>query len=284
MTKGTSPMNKIKELIAFALIVIGALLASFAVACILLPNDALDYGTAGVSMIISRLTGASLPVCVILVIAPFLVAGAVVLGRLFFFKALVGTVVYTIGLAFFEKIPFTLNTEHFIAVIFGGAILGLGLSLVMRNGGCIDGSEMLASIIVKKLAEKTGKHYSMTVILIIFNAGVYAAIFFLIDRDAAMLSLLVYIVATAIIDRFTDRFEAVKQVTMITQTPDVLVDVIRHDLKTTCTIIDSRGAIAGENTTLICYVNYYELQNLRSILSRHKGTFCTVSSIEEILK
>ena len=60
------------------------------------------------------------------------------LGKYFFAKALIGFAVYTLGLAYFEKIPFELNTEHFLAVAFGGAILGIGLSLILRNGGCID--------------------------------------------------------------------------------------------------------------------------------------------------
>ena len=59
---------------------------------------------------------------------------------------------------------------------------------------------------------------------------------------------------------------------------------IKEKLGKTCTIMDSRGAIAGENTTLICYISYFELQALREIISRNKGTFSTVSTIDEILR
>ena len=76
--------------------------------------------------------------------------GVILIGKYFFAKTFVGFVVYTIGLSYFEKITFELNTEHFIAVAFGGAILGVGLSLILRNGGCIDGSEIFANTIVKK--------------------------------------------------------------------------------------------------------------------------------------
>ncbi|MBO7375021.1 MAG: YitT family protein, partial [Lachnospiraceae bacterium] len=132
--------------ISYISIVIGALLASFSVACILLPNDAVDYGTAGISIIISKLTGANLPLCVVLVFATFVIAGAFFLGIRFTLKAMVGSLVYTLGLAVFERIPFELNTEHFLAVAFGGAVLGFGLSIILRSGGCIDGSEILANI------------------------------------------------------------------------------------------------------------------------------------------
>ncbi len=278
-------MNKtIKEITSYLLIAVGAVLASFSVACILLPNDAIDYGTAGISIIISKLTGFNLSILVIVVLLPFLIAGFLFLGRTFTIKATWGAIIYSVGLELFEKVPFSLNTEHFLAVAFGGAILGAGLSLILRNGGCIDGSEILANIILKKISDKTGKNYSMSYILIGFNVAVYLTAFFVIDRNAALLSLLVYVVATVVVDHFTDRFESVKQVTIITQKPEDIIQAIKADLNKTCTIIDSCGAIAGDNKTLICYVNYFELQKMREIISKNKGSFSTVSTIDEILR
>jgi len=110
------------------------------------------------------------------------------------------------------------------------------------------------------------------------------AVFILIDRNAALLSLLVYVVASLVIDRYTDHFEAIKQVTIITKDEDLLINAIKSDLNKTCTIIESKGAIAGENKTLICYVNYFELQKLRDIIQKNKGTFSTVQTIDEIIR
>ena len=259
-------------------------MASFSVALILLPNDAIDYGTAGVAIIISKLTGLQLSLCMIAVFLPFLIAGYIFLGERFTVKAAVGSIVYTMGLVFFEHIPFELNTEHFLAVAFGGAILGFGLSLILRYGGCIDGSEILANIIVKKLSDKTGRNYSMTPVLLAFNALVYLTVFVVIDATAALLSLLVYVVATSVIDHYTDHFESIKQVTIITQDPDGIISDIKRQLNKTCTIMNSRGAIAGENTTLFCYISYFELSVMKEIISSHPGSFSTVSTIDEIIR
>ena len=269
---------------SYFMIVLGALLASFSVICILIPNDAIDYGTAGIAIIINKLTGFNLSLCVILIFLPFLIAGTWLLGKRFGAKALTGTVVYTVGLAVFEKIPFELNTEHFLAVAFGGAILGAGLAMILRFGGCIDGSEIFANILIRLIEDKTGKNFSMTYILLGFNAAVYLAVFLLINRNSALLSLLVYVVATSVINHFTDRFEAIKQVTIITKDPDELIRQIKEELNKTCTIMNSYGAIAGENKTLICYVSYFELQKMKDIISANKGTFSTVSTVEEILR
>lgn len=259
-------------------------MASFSVACILLPNDAIDYGTAGIAIIINKLSGINLSWCVVGVITPFIIAALIFMDKRFCIKAIVGSLVYSIGLSYFEKIPFELNTEHFIAVSFGGAILGAGLALILRCGGCIDGSEILANIIVEKISDKTGKNYSMSYILVGFNAIVYLVAFVVIDRNGALLSLLVYVIATAVIDHFTDRFEAIKQVTIITKDPDRLIQNIKDELNKTCTIMESKGAIAGDNKTLICYVTYFELQKMREIINRNKGTFSTVSTVDEILR
>ncbi|MBE5842899.1 MAG: YitT family protein [Butyrivibrio sp.] len=277
-------MKKSQGFLSYLFIIIGAVMASFSVALILIPNDAIDYGTAGVAIIISKLTGAELSICVALVLLPFIVMGYFILGKEFTIKAAIGSTVYAAGMSFFEEIPFELNTEHFLAVAFGGAILGAGLSLILRNGGCIDGSEILANIIVKKLSDKTGRNYSMTPVLLAFNALVYITVFMVIDATAALLSLLVYVVATTIIDHFTDHFEAIKQVTIITQDPEGLVKAIKDKLNKTCTIMDSRGAIAGKNNMLICYVSYFELPIMKDIISEHSGSFSTVSTIDEILR
>ena len=277
-------MKKKQGILSYVFIILGAVMASFSVALILLPNDAIDYGTAGVAIIISKLTGFSLPLCVFFVFLPFLIAGYVFLGRKFTVKATVGSVVYSVGLMVFEKIPFEINTEHFLAVAFGGAILGAGLSLILRNGGCIDGSGILANIIVKKLSDKTGRNYSMTPVLLAFNALVYITVFFVIDVTAALMSLLVYFVATLVIDHYTDHFESIKQVTIITQDQDGIIADIKTKLNKTCTIMDSRGAIAGDNHTLICFISYFELPIMKDIISEHSGSFSTVSTIEEILR
>ena len=277
-------MKKKQGLLSYFFIILGAVMASSSVALILLPNDAIDYGTAGVAIIINKLTGFQLSLCVLFVFLPFIIAGYIFLGRNFTIKAAVGSVVYMLGLDFFENIPFEIDTEHFLAVAFGGAILGAGLALILRNGGCIDGSEILANIVVKKLSDKTGRNYSLTPILLIFNALVYITVFAVIDVTSALLSLLVYVVATAVIDHYTDHFEAIKQVTIITQDPDGIIRDIKEKLNKTCTIMDSRGAIAGENNTLICYISFFELPMMKEIISTHSGSFSTVSTIDEILR
>ena len=76
-------MKKIGTFFAWLGITIGALLASFSVVCILIPNDAIDYGTAGIAILISKLSGWNLSLCVAAVFLPFLLLGFIILGKRF---------------------------------------------------------------------------------------------------------------------------------------------------------------------------------------------------------
>ena len=99
-----------------------------------------------------------------------------------------------------------------------------------------------------------------------------------------MLSMLVYIVATFIVDQFTNKFEAIKEVTIITTDYRPIVKSIKKNLNRTCTIIDSKGAINGDNKMVLCYMNYFELSKLKDIMKEFKGTFYTISTIDEMIK
>lgn len=273
-----------KRLMSYFAVIFGAILASFSVASILLPNDTIDYGTAGIAILLSKITNLSLSICIPIVITPFLIIGFIFMERKLFFKAVVGSIAYTVGITIFEKLNLTISTEHFLSVAFGGMLLGIGLAIILKFGGCIDGSEILASVIVNKLYAKTNKNYNMTFILIIFNIIVYALAFFIIGQNAAMLSMLVYIVATFIVDQFTNKFEAIKEVTIITTDYRPIVKSIKKNLNRTCTIIDSKGAINGDNKMVLCYMNYFELSKLKDIMKEFKGTFYTISTIDEMIK
>ena len=74
------------------------------------------------------------------------------------------------------------------------------------------------------------------------------------------------------------------QVTIITKSPEELIASIKKELNKTCTLMNSYGAIAGENKTVICYINYFELSKMKEILANNPGCFSTVSTIDEILK
>lgn len=73
-----------KNVVSYLTVILGAVLASFSVASILLPNDAIDYGTAGLAIVLSKLTNINLSICIIIVILPFLITGFKFMENLYF--------------------------------------------------------------------------------------------------------------------------------------------------------------------------------------------------------
>jgi uncharacterized membrane-anchored protein YitT (DUF2179 family) len=83
-----------------------------------------------------------------------------------------------------------------------------------------------------------------------------------------------------------DRYEAIKQVTIITkeENANALAAAIKEEMNKTCTTMDSFGMISGRNKMLICYVNYFELPMIKELIGKSGGAFTTISTVDEIVK
>ena len=96
-------------------------------------------------------------------------------------------------LSFFELVkPFT--EEILLATIYGGALYGLGVGLVIHFGGCVDGTESVAIVISKKTSLSVGQ------IVLFFNLAVFGIAGFIFGFDRSMYSLLTYVITFKVID------------------------------------------------------------------------------------
>lgn len=127
------------------MITAGAVIAAFALEEFLVPNHIFDGGVTGVSMILHHYLPVKLGVLVALLNLPFLLVGLKRMGRAFVIKAAFAMVLFSVMTGVFE--PMAQATEDVIlAVCFGGVLLGVGVGLVLRGGGCLDGTEIVAII------------------------------------------------------------------------------------------------------------------------------------------
>ena len=141
---------------SYILITIGAILAAFSINTLLVPNLILDGGINGISMIISRISGISLSILVILLNIPFIYIGYKFLGKNFLYRTLYSVIIYSIFLTLF-KIITPITNEIILSCVFGGILLGVGVGLVIQNGGCIDGTESVGIVISRKTSLKVGE-------------------------------------------------------------------------------------------------------------------------------
>ena len=181
--------------------------AAFGLKSFLLPNKFIDGGATGISLLISEITSIPLYILIVIINIPFLILGLKVISRQFAIKASVAIV----GLAF------TIATVHFpemthdklLVSVFGGFFLGAGIGLSVRGGGVLDGTEVLAIFVSRKLGTTIGD------IIIIINIIIFSAAAYFLSIETALYSILTYLAASKTLDFIIEGIEEYTGVTII---------------------------------------------------------------------
>lgn len=126
-------MGFAKMLRQIIFIALGSIMMGVGLELFLVPNQITDGGVTGISIILSHITSVPLGVFLFLLNLPFLIMGYKQIGKTFALSTLLGVAVMSFSTALLHPVqPFTENT--FLAAVFGGIILGIGVGLVIRFG------------------------------------------------------------------------------------------------------------------------------------------------------
>ncbi len=265
-------------LLAIALVQLGAFLAAFGLAEFLVPNRIFDGGVVGVSMIASYLFKLPLGILVLVINLPFLGIGWKLLGRKFVLTALYAIASLSLWLALLHTAP-ELTKDLFLAAIFGGMVLGLGVGLIIRNGGCLDGTEILAIIIAKRVA------FSLGEIVMFFNVFIFAAAGLIFGLERALYSVVAYIVAYKAIDLIVEGLDESKSIFVISERTDEISKAIMDEMKSTVTIIKGMGGYSKKETDIIyMVVQRLEVPKAKEIAKRiDPGAFLSIHNVHEVV-
>lgn len=275
-------MKKIKLtwriVLGFIAIITGAFIAAFAIEGFLVPCGIMDGGIVGVSMVIGRLTGLSISIITIVLNIPFLIIGARKNGMWFLIRSAVAMAFFSIALSIFEQIEFNITSDHLLAVCFGGVILGFGCGVVIRFGGCLDGTESAAILINKKYKLPVGRS------VLIFNVILYTVCGVLFGFEPAMLSLLTYFIASRVLDLVENGIEKAKAVMIFTEQGEKVSNELYTRLGRTCTTLSGEGYVSGRKDVLYCVVTSFEVREVRNIVDEQDiQAFVTVTDVSEII-
>lgn len=278
MKKETTKVNGIKEILfSFMMLTIGATVAAFAIEEFLAPNNIMDGGIVGVSMIVDNFIPIPLSVITIVLNIPFLIVGYKQLGKLFLAKTAYAMLIFSIMLQVFLTFR-NATKEELLATVFGGVILGIGVGLVIRYGGCLDGTETVAILLSKKNSLSVGQ------IVLMFNVVIYGAVGILFGLDRAMYSLLTYFITSKVIDMVEIGMDQAKAVMIITNEGKRIADSIYKRLGRTVTMLEGEGLISGKKVVLYCVVTRIELSELKRIIQEDDASaFMTISDVSEIV-
>lgn len=267
----------LKKIMDFLIITIGAVIAAFALGEFLLPNTILDGGVTGISMMLSKVTGISISLFIIVLNIPFILMGFKNLGKSFLFKALYAMLVFSFLLVVFERRE-DFTSDIILATVFGGLMLGFGVGLIIKHGGCLDGTETVAMIISKKTSFSVGQ------IVLMFNIIIYTIAGFLYGWDRALYSLLTYFITFKIIDFVSEGFEQTKAILIVTNQGEEIADDIYKKLGRTVTSFEGEGLINGKTMILYSVITRLELSEFKEIVTRDdRQAFVTVLDVSEII-
>lgn len=261
-----------------ALIQVGALLAALALEEFLVPNRIFDGGVVGLSMIASYLSKLPLGLFVLVLNLPFLAVGLKQLGRRFVLLALYAIASLSLWLAVFGALP-RITQDLFLATVFGGMMLGIGVGLIIRNGGCLDGTEILAIIISKRIA------YSIGEIVMFFNVFIFGAAGLIFGLERALYSIAAYIIAFKMIDLIVEGLDESKSIFIISERTDEIARAIMDEMKSTVTIIKGMGGYSKKETDIIyVVVQRLEVPKVKEIAKRvDSGSFISIHDVHEVL-
>ncbi|WP_438824856.1 YitT family protein [Bacillus sp. JJ722] len=258
-------------------ITIGALLMAIGLESVLVPNQVIDGGITGISIITSHLSGVSLGVFIFLFNIPFFFIGYKQIGKTFALSTMYGIIVLSISISLLHGMP-VFTEDVLLAALFGGALIGVGIGIVMRNGGSLDGTEILAIVFNKKLPFSVGEMIMFVNIFILGSAG------FVYGWDRAMYSLLAYFVAYKTIDTVLQGLDESKSAWIISDYHVEIGEALLARLGRGVTYLTGEGAYTGdEKKVIFTVITRLEEAKLKSIVEEiDPDAFLAVANISEV--
>ena len=269
------------HVIGYLCMAIGAFLAAFAIEVFLIPNNLIDGGVVGIAMILGNLFGQKyLPIFLILLNLPFLYLAYRSIGKVFLAHMLFAVLLFAGSLIMIHHfMPLKFTGEILEVVVIGGAILGIGIGLIIRYGGCLDGTEILGIITNRMTGFTVGQVVLVCNIFIFGAAG-------LVFRDwhPPLLSLITYLVVIKVMDAVIVGLDETKSVLIISKNSKAISEAIMHELGLGLTIMYGRGGFSGdEREILYVIVERLQLAELKELIYRiDPSAFIAVENLHEI--
>jgi len=259
---------------------LGAFLAAVSIKIFLLPNELIDGGIIGLAMIFARLSPKILfPVYFVILTLPFIYLSYKFIRRTFFIQMIVAVLFFVLFSTLLNIVP-PFKADSLEVIVIGGAILGIGAGLIIRNGGCLDGTEILAIIINRKKGFTVGQ-VVLFINFFIFTA--YGAIFR--DWHIAFQSLLTYVVAFKMMDIVIVGLDELKSVIIISSRYEEISRKVTHEMELGLTVMYGRGGYSKDDRDILfVIVERLELADLKDlVLQIDPSAFIAIENLHEVV-
>jgi uncharacterized membrane-anchored protein YitT (DUF2179 family) len=274
-------INVIRAIKDILFITLGVAAAAFGLKGFLLPNQFLDGGVMGISLLVNVVTSIDLSVLVILINLPFVVIAYTQISKMFAFKTLAAIGLLAMVLAVVE-FP-TITEDKLLISVFGGFFLGVGIGLSIRGGSVIDGTEVLAIYSSRKTTLTVGD------IILILNIFIFTLAAYILNIETALYAILTYLVASKTVDFVVHGIEEYTSVMIVSQKSDEIKEAIITRLGRGVTILKGKsgygkkGHQEREIDVIFSVITRLELQRLKTEIAKiDPDAFVVENSVNDI--
>lgn len=246
-------------------IVAGVLSAGLGLKGFLLPNNFLDGGVMGISLLVRQLTDINLSLLVVLINLPFIIIAYTQVSKKFAFKTLVAIAGLAVAIALIDYPIIT--SDKLLIAIFGGFFLGAGIGLSIRGGCVIDGTEVLAIYSSKKTTFSVGD------IILVLNILIFSAAAYIINIEIALYAILTYLVASKTVDFVVHGIEEYISVMIVSNKSVEIQQAIIHNMGRGVTVVKGKGGYGKrghqqEYDVTYTFITRLELQRLKTEIAK----------------
>lgn len=260
----------------------GLFIAVVALKGFMIPNNFIDGGVTGISILINGISHIDISILLIGFNVPFLIIGYHKMGKTFIVHSLIAILIMA-TLMYIVDVP-TVTEDKVLIAIFGGFLMGLGIGLVIRGGAVIDGLEIIAHYTTKRVAFTTSE------IIMLFNSLVILGAAIEFGIETAMYSILVYYTAMKTSDYVVDGFEEFTALNIITKDHDLVKSIIVNDFGKAITVYKGeRGYLPGsfkvknDVDIIMAIVTRLEIHRIKQeVYKIDPNAFFFVQSIKEV--
>ena len=264
-------------------IIIGTFLIALGTNIFLLPHKMTTGGASGIATILYYLLNIPMGLTVILVNIPLFIISIIKLGFKFNFKSIISTILLSVFLEVVQVPTAFLNdgTDLFTSCIFGGLVVGLGLSVIFMAGCSSGGSDLLAQLIYKLTSAQ-----SLSKILLSIEVTVIIALIVAFrDINIGLYSIISIFISTKVVDIIYEGIYYTKVVTIITKKKDKVVNAILNDLKRGATITNSIGAHSKDDVnTITCVITRPQISKIKRLVKNNDpSAIMYITTVNEAL-
>ncbi|PEY61802.1 hypothetical protein COJ37_23945 [Bacillus cereus] len=249
-----------KKVFEYVLLTIGSIIVAGSLELILAPNGLVDGGVTAIAIMVNKVAGLPLYGVFLGINIPILLFTAKVMGKKFFIRTSYANVVTTLGLIYLKPFP-AITTSELLIVLYGGVLFGIGVGIVVKMGGAIDGSEMLAVWM--------NKHFNVPIstFLLAVNAVIFIFVAILFSIEQAMFSLAIFYIVTKMIDFILDGINQGKSVMIISGKNKEIGDLLMKELQLSVTYLHGEGGFLGEHKRIIyCITNRFIYPKMKDLV------------------